>query len=104
MPKVGHQAQPALVIVKLVIRPQHVLHEAETLIIGGAGNVSWYQKWGWFLKCLGMLNFHQTMVSQLMYYYIELAIVRIKWGKAFCEHIENHRLMHYVSKIKILPH
>jgi len=40
MPKVGHQAQPALVIVKLVIRPQHVLHEAETLIIGGAGNVS----------------------------------------------------------------
>jgi hypothetical protein len=39
MPKVGHQVQPALYNCEN-IRPQHMLHEAETLIIGGAGNVS----------------------------------------------------------------
>jgi len=61
-------------------------HEAETLIIGGAGNVTWYRKWNWFLKCLGMSNFIR-LVNQLMYCDNESAIVRIKWGKVFCEHI-----------------
>jgi len=26
-------------------------HEAVTLIVGGAGNVTLYWKWNWFLKC-----------------------------------------------------
>ena len=50
-----------------------------------------------------MSNFHQAMVNQLMHSYHESAIVRIKWGEDFCEHIKNHRLVHCVSKMEVLP-
>jgi len=59
---------------------------------------------GLVFEMLRTSNFHQTVVNQLMYCYNESAIVRIKWGKAFCERIGNHSLMHYVSEMEILPH
>lgn len=39
MPNWGIRHNQLFIIVKLIIRPQHLLPEAETLIIGGAGNV-----------------------------------------------------------------
>lgn len=81
--------------------PQNVSHEAETLIIGGTGNVTWYRKWDWFLKCRVCKMCIRLWSVNVCY--IESAIVRIKWEKASYEHIENHKLMHYISEIEILP-
>jgi hypothetical protein len=78
-----------------------MLLEAETLIIGGAGLLM--LEVGLVFEMFGYVRFSSDC-GQSMYCYNESAIVRIKWGKAFSEHIKNHRLMQYASKMEILPH